>query len=78
MRQVWPTREIPMTTEYVKNFNKTLKCEGVYLWTYESIDDGKSRITHSMKDVYNRKHLSSSLVYLSLDEFEDLFAEEQE
>ena len=45
----------------------------VYLWKYETYGEVIERIPYFIDDVYNTKRLHSSLGYLSLEEFEDIF-----
>lgn len=45
----------------------------VYLWKYETYGEVIERIPYFIDDVYNTKRLHSSLDYLPLEEFEDIF-----
>lgn len=53
-----------------ESFMKTLKCEEVYLWEYQSLGDVKHRIPYFLQDVYNQKRLHSALGYVTPEEFE--------
>lgn len=48
----------------------TLKKKEVHLFEYENIIEAGSRIGYFIEDVYNQKHLHSSLGYLPPAEFE--------
>jgi putative transposase len=37
---------------------KTLKCEEVYLWDYQSVADVKRRIPYFLQEVYNQKRFA--------------------
>ncbi len=68
----------PYDNATCESFIKTLKDEEVYLWEYKTIEDAKGRISHFIKDVYNKKRLHSSLGYCLPNEFEELSMEKQE
>jgi putative transposase len=55
--------------DYAESFIKTLKVEEVYQTEYESYRKAYEGIGKFI-DLYNRKHLHSSLGYVSPDEFE--------
>ena len=54
-----------------ESFFKTLKREEVYLWDYQTIDDGRKSVSHFVEQVYNAKRLHSSLGYCAPDVFEE-------
>ena len=43
----------PYDNAAAESFMKTLKCEEVYLWEYQSLGDVKHRIPYFLQDVYN-------------------------
>lgn len=60
----------PYDNAAAESFMKTLKCEEVYLWDYQSVEDVKLRIPYFLQEVYNQKRLHSALGYVTPQEFE--------
>jgi transposase InsO family protein len=60
----------PYDNAAAESFMKTLKCEEVYLWDYQSVEDVKRRIPYFLQEVYNQKRLHSALGYVTPEEFE--------
>src|SRR5262245_51584140 len=60
----------PYDNAAAESFMKTLKCEEVYLWDYQSLADLKRRIPYFLQEVYNQKRLHSALGYVTPEEFE--------
>lgn len=60
----------PYDNAAAESFMKTLKCEEVYLWDYQSLEDVKQRIPYFLQQVYNQKRLHSALGYVTPEEFE--------
>lgn len=60
----------PYDNAAAESFMKTLKCEEVYLWDYQSVEDVKCRIPYFLQEVYNQKRLHSALGYVTPQEFE--------
>lgn len=60
----------PYDNAAAESFMKTLKCEEVYLWDYQSVEDVKRRIPYFLQEVYNQKRLHSALGYVTPQEFE--------
>lgn len=54
----------------MERFMRTIKCEEVYLWDYQTIDDVLERIPFFIDEVYNKKRLHAALGYISPDTFE--------
>ncbi len=63
----------PYENAFAESFNKTLKCEEVYLNEYESFADAYSNIEEFIEVAYNKKRLHSSIGYVPPDEFEQQF-----
>jgi putative transposase len=60
----------PYDNAAAESFMKTLKCEEVYLWDYQSVADVKRRIPYFLQELYNHKRLHSALGYITPEEFE--------
>jgi putative transposase len=60
----------PYDNAAAESFMKTLKCEEVYLWDYQNLEDVKRRIPYFLQEVYNHKRLHSALGYVTPEEFE--------
>jgi putative transposase len=60
----------PYDNAAAESFMKTLKCEEIYLWDYQSVEDVKRRIPYFLQEVYNQKRLHSALGYVTPEEFE--------
>ena len=60
----------PYDNAAAESFMKTLKCEEVYLWDYQTVKDVKERIPYFLEQVYNHKRLHSALGYCPPNEFE--------
>ena len=67
------SRGNPYHNANAESFFKTFKYEEVYLNDYQTVDDVAERVPYFLEAVYNAKRLHSSLGYLSPDEFEELF-----
>jgi len=61
----------PYDNAAAESFMKTLKCEEVYLWDYQTVKDVKERIPYFLEEVYNHKRLHSALGYCPPNEFEE-------
>jgi transposase InsO family protein len=61
----------PYDNAAAESFMKTLKCEEVYLWDYQTVKDVKERIPYFLEEVYNQKRLHSALGYCPPNEFEE-------
>lgn len=67
----------PTDNAKAESFFKTFKYEEVYLKEYDSIQDAKANIEHFIERVYNTKRLHSALGYLSPNDFEVLYHQNQ-
>lgn len=65
----------PCHTAQAEGFMKTLNVEEVYLGEYESILDVATRLPVFIDQVYNAKHLHSSLGFVSPNQFEQSLAQ---
>jgi putative transposase len=70
MRISMARRGNPYDNAAAESFMKTLKCEEVYLWDYQSVEDVMGRIPYFLQEVYNQKRLHSALGYVTPQEFE--------
>ena len=61
---------------HMESFNKTLKCEEVHLWNYDTFREVLDRVPYFLEEVYNRKRLHSSIGYLPPVEFEAAFIQQ--
>lgn len=62
----------PYDNAKMESFMKTIKCEEVYLWDYQTEEDVASRLPYFIEEVYNKKRLHSSLDYRPPAEFEKM------
>lgn len=62
---------------YAERLMRTIKEEEVDLTEYESFSDAYSQIRHFLEEVYQHKRIHSSLAYLTPNEFEATWREEQ-
>ena len=60
----------PYDNAAAESFMKTLKCEEIYLWDYQSLEDVRRRVPYFLQEVYNQKRLHSALGYVTPEEFE--------
>ncbi len=60
----------PYDNAFAESFNKTIKCEEVYLNEYETFDDALENIERFIEEVYNKKRLHSGIKYLPPAVFE--------
>jgi transposase InsO family protein len=60
----------PYENAKAESFFKTLKREEVYLHDYRTFDEAEANLGRFIEQVYNAKHLHSSLGYLPPVEFE--------
>jgi len=67
----------PYDNAFAETFMKTLKYEEVLLNDYETFNDVLERLPRFIEDVYNKKRLHSSLGYMSPDEYEQKYNQEQ-
>jgi putative transposase len=67
----------PTDNAKAESFFKTFKYEEVYLKEYQSIEDAKANIQHFIEQVYNAKRLHSALGYLSPNNFELVYHQNQ-
>lgn len=63
----------PYDNAAAESFMKTLKCEEVYLWDYQTVEDVKKRIPYFLEEVYNQKRLHSALGYCPPNEYEQVW-----
>jgi transposase InsO family protein len=70
-------RANPYDNAKAESFIKTLKMEEVYLYEYENLAEGRSRIGYFLEDVYNQKRLHSALGYVPPVEFEQSLLQPQ-
>ena len=63
----------PYDNAKMESFFRTLKVEEVYMGDYKTYEDVLFSIPYFIEELYNRKRLHSSLVYLPPEEFEDKF-----
>lgn len=67
----------PYDNAFAETFMKTLKYEEILLNDYETFNDVLERLPRFIEDVYNKKRLHSSLGYMSPDEYEQKYNQEQ-
>lgn len=60
----------PTENAFAQSCIKTLKCEEVSLYQYQTFDAAQAHLKTFLEDVYNAKRLHSSLDYVPPDEFE--------
>jgi putative transposase len=60
----------PTENAFAESFIKTLKCEEVYLYQYQTFEEAQARLQTFLEDVYNAKRLQSSLDSMPPEEFE--------
>ncbi len=60
----------PYDNAAAESFMKTLKCEEVYLWDYQTVEDVKERVPYFLEEVYNQKRLHSALGFCPPTEYE--------
>ena len=60
----------PYDNAQAERFMRTLKYEEVYLFEYETLAEGRARISHFLEDVYNQKRLHSAIGYVPPAEYE--------
>jgi putative transposase len=60
----------PYENATMESFFKTLKCEEVYLFDFETLADVLDRVPYFIEEVYNRRRLHSALGYVSPVNFE--------
>lgn len=65
----------PYDNAAAESFMKTLKCEEVYLWDYQTVEDVKRRIPYFLEEVYNQKRLHSALGYCAPNDYEQAWQE---
>ena len=65
----------PYDNAAAESFMKTLKCEEVYLWDYQTVEDVRRRIPYFLEQVYNQKRLHSALGYCPPTEYEHAWQE---
>ncbi len=63
----------PYDNAAAESFMKTLKCEEVYLWDYQTVEDVRQRIPYFLHEIYNHKRLHSALGYVTPEEFEQSY-----
>ena len=61
----------PTENAFAESFIKTVKCEEVYLYQYQTLEEAQARLKTFLEDVYNTKRLHLSLRYLPPTEFEE-------
>ena len=67
----------PYDNATMESFFKTLKYEEVYLCEYETYEDVIEKISYFIEAVYNQKRLHSGIGYLTPEEYEKWFLNQQ-
>ncbi|WP_425305488.1 transposase [Caldanaerobacter subterraneus] len=73
IRHSFSHKGCPYDNAYIESFHASLKKEEVNLATYYDFNAARLAIFEYIESWYNRKRLHSSIGYITLQQFEDMF-----